>query len=123
MSNADLTALGMTGADIENWRALLALQKLYNLQAKSKHVFGITVNNTQPIRIPWSKGRIGSVFTPLVACWMGGDPSVLTTAGQSAGLPIAAGATVIFGPEEGNSDTYLIAQVASVDVRCLELLT
>ena len=49
-------------------------------------------------------------------------PSVTTAAGTNAGLPIVANAQVIFGPEEGDSDTFLTSLVPTVDVRCLELL-
>lgn len=122
MSASDLAALGLTSADIANWRLLVALEKKYNLVAGSKHAFSVNVTNKAPVKIPWTPTRIASIFIPTVAVWMGGDPSVTVAGGTTAGLPIVANAQVIFGPEEGSSDTWLIAQVPQVDVRCLELL-
>ena len=117
-----LSQLTLTQAELDAWQQLIALQKPFYQGAVKKHTFGITVTNVKAIRIPWTAGRIASVFIPSLAVWTGGDPGVTVAAGGSAGLPIVANAQVIFGPEEGDSDTFLIAQLPQVDVRCLELL-
>ena len=117
MAISSITDLGLVPADIDAWRALIAAQKRYNLVARQKNDFQLTVG-TNPVKIPWTLGHNLSLFIPSIAVWMGGNNSV--SVGRST--PIAAGATVIFGPEEGDSPTYLIAASASVDVRCFELL-
>ena len=114
--------LTLTAAENAALAQLIGLLPHYYQGAVKKRAFGITVTSARPVRIPWTVGHIASVFIPSLAVWMGGDQGLQVGAGGSAGLPIVANAQVIFGPEEGDSDTFLIAQLPSVDVRCLELL-
>jgi len=114
--------LGLTSKDVDAWRLLVALQRKYNLVASRKNAFGILVTSGQAKQIPWTDGRIASVFIPAQAVWLGGDASVQTGVGGNAGLPIPANEGFVFGPEEGDSASWLIASAVSVDVRCLELL-
>ncbi len=114
--------LGLTYNDLNAWRTLVGLQTKYNLVARTKHAFGILVQANNAVQIPWSAGRIASLFIPSQPVWMGGDGGVTPYVGAEAGLPVATNATVVFGPEEGNSATWLISTIANVDVRCFELL-
>lgn len=117
----DILAKLITAEDLEAWRRLVALQTQYNLQAARKRSFGVTIG-TGARKVPFTVGRILSIFIPSATVWMGGDPSVTVEAGGAAGLPVVANQTMIFGPEEGSSSTYLIAASPAVDVRCFELL-
>ena len=119
---SSVSDLGLTATAIEAWNKLIQLQIKYNLVASRKRAFGLTVGSVSPLRIPWTVGHIASIFIPAAAVWMGGDLNVQSGVGGNAGLPIGANQGFVFGPEEGDSDTYLIASTASVDVRCFELI-
>jgi hypothetical protein len=108
-------------ADTPNYLALLyALLGPYYRIAKTKRAFDFTATTTAT-PVPFTLGRIASLILPSAAVWLGGDGGLTT----NNGVPINSGAFLTFGPEEGDSITWLITTVvlAPVDVRCFELLT
>jgi len=89
------------------------------VQAKQKRAFTITVSTTA-VPVKFTNGRIASVILPSGSVWVGGDSSVAVS-GPSGGVPLIFGQPFICGPEEGNSETWLIA-TAPVTVACMEFL-
>jgi hypothetical protein len=98
---------------------LLALLGPYYQVAKTKRAFDFSATAIcNPV--PFTEGRIAALIIPAGNVWLGGDGGLST----NNGLPIGSGGFVSFGPEEGNSITWLIttALLAPIDVRCFELL-
>lgn len=109
--------------DVPALDELLALITPFYTRAARKRSFGFTCLPVSA-RVPFTPGRIASVFIPVGGTvYMGGDASVTATFGATWGLPIISGQQAVFGPEEGASETWLITTVAAgVTVGCLELL-
>jgi len=108
----------VTPADLAAWQQLIALQVPFYQRAVRKRAFSFQARSDLPARIPFTPGRIASLFIPTTLVWMGGDDTLT----NQNGLPVLANVPTVFGPEEGDSWTYLIGQAITVDVRCFELL-
>ena len=86
-------------------------------RARTKRAFDFQATGIAVI-VPFTLGRIGSIIAPAGAIWLGGDGGLTV----NNGLPLTAGMYFTFGPEEGDSYTYLISAGTAIDVRCFELL-
>lgn len=106
-SPAELTLWDDVAKELLPWFARARTKRAFDFQATGNAVI-----------VPFTAGRIGAIMAPTGAVWLGGDGSL----SANNGLPLSAGMYFTFGPEEGNSYSWLISAGAAVDVRCFELL-
>jgi hypothetical protein len=101
--------------------ALVAEMLRWFKPARTKHAFDFTVTSgPQPTIVPFTAGRVASLMIPANQIWVGGDAGLTV----NNGIGLAAGQILSFGPEEGDSYTFVITTtaLAPVDLRCIELL-
>lgn len=112
----------MTTEELAAWLKLIGLQMPFYARARIKRAFGFTASTTA-LQVPWSQGRIASLIVPSAPIWVGGDQGITVAAtGSSSAFPLQTNAILGFGPEEGDSPTWIITNSTGIDVRCLELL-
>jgi len=118
---------GFTHADLDLLVQVLKLEKIWKRRACKKRSFGMLLPVNVATQVPWQGGgrHIGSLIIPNGEVWLGGDGTVTSLPGTTAGIPLIAGAAFALGEEEGASETWLISSTTATettDVRCLELL-